>query len=284
MDEPRDQQRSAAGGVVTQDVYCFGCAYNLRGLSEEATCPECGRPVAATTQGQLAAIADPAWLKRLARGAGMLAANIPAHCVAVVVCIVATANWNRRDVTAWTMIGLLGATCAWAAAALWVLTPREPEAPYRWPSRNWRRATRGYALLLAGAVAVVPALQLWGGFVAQLVAPFALVGLPLLAWALALIVLHRLSFRVPHPHLGRWTRMFLVATILAAGFPYACGLWYMTVGSGLAYAAEARVGLVFVSLVGLGVVSYMGWKLLVLYQQVLQETSEASEKLRGKAT
>lgn len=262
------------------DIYCFGCGYNLRGLSEQSTCPECGRPVSATTQGQLAAIADPAWLKRLSRGAGILAANIPAHFLAIIACVLLTAIYNSREILNWSLITMTGVTTLWASAALWVLTPREPEAPYRWPSKNWRRATRAYSvLLLASAVAAMMG-QLWGNFFVRLFVPFTLIGMPLLAWAMALIVLHRLSFRVPHPHLGRWTRIFLVATILAACFPYLCWVWYITRASGSLYANEIGAAMVVVSLIALGVVSYLGWRLLMLYQQVLRETSLASEKLR----
>ena len=31
--------------VIAKDVRCLGCTYNLRGLSEEGTCPECGRSI-----------------------------------------------------------------------------------------------------------------------------------------------------------------------------------------------------------------------------------------------
>ncbi len=37
--------RRTADGSIDEDVYCLGCAYNLRGLSgDPVTCPECGKP------------------------------------------------------------------------------------------------------------------------------------------------------------------------------------------------------------------------------------------------
>lgn len=60
-----------ANTFISHDVPCHRCAYNLRGLTREGRCPECGAPVRVSLQGDLLRFADPAWLKRLLRGTRM---------------------------------------------------------------------------------------------------------------------------------------------------------------------------------------------------------------------
>ncbi len=57
-----------SAGRVAQDVPCRTCGYNLRGLSPDDRCPECGTAVARSMRGDLLAAADPAWLRRVCRG------------------------------------------------------------------------------------------------------------------------------------------------------------------------------------------------------------------------
>ena len=46
MAEPDESQVPAAGAVISVDLKCRACDYNLRTLSAAGRCPECGRPVA----------------------------------------------------------------------------------------------------------------------------------------------------------------------------------------------------------------------------------------------
>jgi hypothetical protein len=58
--------------VVTLDSACRKCGYNLRGLQADGQCPECGSPVALSVHGNLLRYSDPVWLRRIARGIGLL--------------------------------------------------------------------------------------------------------------------------------------------------------------------------------------------------------------------
>jgi ribosomal protein S27AE len=40
-------------GVIIADTTCRRCGYNLRGLSRDGRCPECGTPIGLSTHGDL---------------------------------------------------------------------------------------------------------------------------------------------------------------------------------------------------------------------------------------
>ena len=55
-------------GIVSQDFPCRKCAYNLRGLPSNGTCPECNAPVEISISGDLLRYSDPNYLESLRRG------------------------------------------------------------------------------------------------------------------------------------------------------------------------------------------------------------------------
>src|SRR5688572_4870184 len=71
-------------GLVTADVPCRGCSYNLRGLSLGGRCPECGFPVGQSIHGNLLRYCEPAWVDRLARGVNLILWGILVWIVATI--------------------------------------------------------------------------------------------------------------------------------------------------------------------------------------------------------
>src|SRR5205809_526522 len=63
---------AAADGVVSHDLPCRKCAYNLRGLQFAGQCPECGTPVVLSAQSDMLRSSDPRWVSQLAWGATLL--------------------------------------------------------------------------------------------------------------------------------------------------------------------------------------------------------------------
>lgn len=59
-----------------EDLLCIHCGYNLRGLSPDRRCPECGTPIAKSLRGDLLSSGDPEWLKRIHRGQLYIAIGI----------------------------------------------------------------------------------------------------------------------------------------------------------------------------------------------------------------
>jgi len=59
---------SISSQQVDSDVACHACAYNLRGLSRDAVCPECARPVAESLKSRRLIDADSNWLRTVRWG------------------------------------------------------------------------------------------------------------------------------------------------------------------------------------------------------------------------
>ena len=109
-------------GIVSQDFPCRKCAYNLRGLSSNGTCPECNAPVEISISGDLLRYSDPNYLESLRRGIHLIFAGI----VATIVVVILRAVLMRTP-----QAGLLGSLLQLAASIIgvigsWMLTNPDP--------------------------------------------------------------------------------------------------------------------------------------------------------------
>jgi hypothetical protein len=68
-----------ADGFINIDIACRTCGYDLRALSADAKCPECGTDVVGSLQDEQLSNADPAWVKQLSRGAQVIGLTLIAH-------------------------------------------------------------------------------------------------------------------------------------------------------------------------------------------------------------
>ncbi|CAN5470458.1 hypothetical protein BH09PLA1_BH09PLA1_09510 [soil metagenome] len=69
-------------GFVNIDVACRQCGYDLRALSADARCPECGTEVLASLRSEQLCDADPTWVMSLSRGAYWIAGTLIVQFVA----------------------------------------------------------------------------------------------------------------------------------------------------------------------------------------------------------
>src|SRR5688572_14687462 len=76
----------AAGNVVV-DLPCRKCAYNLRTLSINGRCPECGTAVGFSAQGDLLRFSDPGWVMTLHRGVVLILAGIAVIILGVLLAV-----------------------------------------------------------------------------------------------------------------------------------------------------------------------------------------------------
>ena len=63
-----------AAPTLVADVSCVKCEYNLRGLSADVRCPECGEAVTASLRRDRLLFADPSWVGRIVLGQTLILA------------------------------------------------------------------------------------------------------------------------------------------------------------------------------------------------------------------
>ena len=137
-----------ARGVLIRDTPCRRCAYNLRGLSRDDRCPECGGAVELSTRGNLLIYSHPGWLHRLARSVvGILLAAILNPIAASFA--LQELYGRRGGATVLGMIFVLIALTTFGVFALsvWRFTQKDD------PSQADRQASRVAIRARAGAIA-----------------------------------------------------------------------------------------------------------------------------------
>lgn len=154
---------------VTDDLPCLFCEYNLRTLSAEANCPECGNPVLETLRRAQLVTADPEWLRLVYDDLGtMLGTGIPAGLFVPALWVLAVLGspFNYVAVPG-VLIGGIAAILHLPATSQFVLHVSEAWAIRR---RRWCRVPRYCTVLIFVAV------------------PLGLIGIPRF-WGLLLITL-----------------------------------------------------------------------------------------------
>lgn len=79
--KPSESQEQCAS---PEDLPCIRCGYNLRELSPDGRCPECGTPIHRSIHGDLLSAADPAWLTRVSRGLTLVYAAVVTFLASIV--------------------------------------------------------------------------------------------------------------------------------------------------------------------------------------------------------
>jgi hypothetical protein len=112
-------------GIVTADVTCRGCSYNLRGLHQDGKCPECGTPVGLSIRGNLLRYSDPVWVDKLSRGVDLILWGLLAGLLASFAGIVLVfAMGPARGQVLAQIIGVLASIVGFIGA--WLLTTPDP--------------------------------------------------------------------------------------------------------------------------------------------------------------
>jgi hypothetical protein len=204
--------RVDAEGVVVADVPCIGCGYNLRSLSRDANCPECGKAVVASLRHDDLALADPAWLEQVASGTQRVGLALVAVLVLVAVGFVLP--------LAWPLVAVI------AAIGYWRIATAEPGVLAQEGYRS-RLVLRVLAVILGlasvGCVLVTGLAWLTGGemFYIMMVFVFVLMAAVLQPIAIVLVEqrVHSLQLRVHRDRRLKQTRWVL------RGFAATLAVW-----------------------------------------------------------
>ena len=217
-----------ADGRIDQDLPCLKCGYNLRSLSDEGACPECGAGLEMSARLAWLCQHDPRWLRRLVRATVWI--GVAMVCFALYLSLyllIWTFRWPlpvevgyfvRAAIISGAITGLLG---------FWVVT-----TPHRGTSTRERRGRRIARWTMAAGLGAL----LLGLALGQLRQPLGLLSLyfpsstlclGVAAWA-TLNYAAALAAKVPAPRLIKLVRF---------------GAW----GFALCFAAYAVSGLMGVA-------------------------------------
>jgi hypothetical protein len=117
-------------------IHCVTCGYDLAGLDDDGACPECATPVARSIRGDGLAFADPAYLRTLDRGLGMVRWSVALVLITWIgglLALVAISMIGLWNVPSWVeeaiVGGLLFAAMVLYAIGWWVATVADPRTP-----------------------------------------------------------------------------------------------------------------------------------------------------------
>lgn len=199
-----------AQGRIGTDVTCRFCGYNLRGLLPDGLCPECGKPVEASTYRYLLEFADPAWVRSLAGGANWILGAVLVSVGMLPTAMLAIMYLHPAQEVVVAVIGL-GVPGLAYLIGFWKLTRPQP-GKIDYGGDVARVCTRASAVcVLAGGLA-------WFPLAADAVAG-PLLGIVLLVAVVCLIVAAsrhaaRLALRLPDRALARQTGWAMWAALV----------------------------------------------------------------------
>jgi hypothetical protein len=125
---------------LLEDLPCRSCGYNLRTLSTDTICPECGTPVVSSLRGELLRDADPAWLHWMNIGCTCLYWGVWCTFIAYIFFQSFRRTWPRST--------LVSAAAVFIAAGTWMLGSPDPSGIGENRYGHLRSWARGTSLLM----------------------------------------------------------------------------------------------------------------------------------------
>jgi hypothetical protein len=255
----------ARDAEISVDVPCVHCGYNLRGLTRDKFCPECGTPINRSIFGNQLRYADPGWLEKVRLGTSLKLWNILLVILVAVGQTVITAVGLPPALS--IVLGLIGSGLGlWAA---FLITAPEPRVALQENPITLRKAVRACAVLAFVGSVLIDLVES-GGIPAFMVILGLAGGVCMLAGVVQLfgelVYYRRFARRVPNPKLEKSTTtvlwglpimygaaavgggIVLLGTLLAAGSTSAGGLNGVFPACGGVFVCAGVVGLVILGL------------------------------------
>jgi hypothetical protein len=249
-----------AAGHIDQDMTCIRCGYNLRGLSPDGVCPECGTAIGRSLHGDLLRFAPPDWVENLAAGMNWIVAAIIIGIAAGALSVVLSSAVGARG------LGELIAHALGIVSVIgyWKVTTPDPGRLEQEPPVNARNLVRltvvlnyvfGFARLGAGAIDR-----------RVLIVALAIAGLSGVVNYFAIFTYARqLALRIPNLRLAGQTRIVMWGMVAVAVF--AMLLLVSAMSTPASGARPPRGGDTLVLLAcsaGLGTLIFGIWSLVLL--------------------
>lgn len=144
--------------TIDHDLSCMICGYNLRSLTPDGTCPECGADIARSTQGDLLKFADRGWVGSVYRGTCLLtlADGLLVICILAAIAypfILLVPSAPSTSSTGAVTISIILRVCSMTAIVLmfvgvWLITKQEPRVSLTEQATSNRLVARAAVALL----------------------------------------------------------------------------------------------------------------------------------------
>lgn len=254
-------------GHVSADLPCISCGYNLRGLSPDSVCPECGIPIGRSQYGNLLRYSDPTWVKQLSSGMNWVIAaiivGILSGCVSQL--LIRSANVS---------IGLLVAVVPQILHLIGYLKLTAPD-----PSKIESEITaRQVVRYMAIASFVLSLANLSAAQMGQIMAVLACTVVGSLVGLVFMFALGRhmsqLAFRIPDPTLARRTRIVVWGFLICMCMALVSAILVILSGGASAVGAMIGGGVALVAGVGMLVLAILSLILIIRYQSAFKRAAQ----------
>jgi hypothetical protein len=255
-------------GHIDEDTTCVRCGYNLRGLSVDGICPECGTAVGRSLQGDLLRFAPPEWVEKLASGMNWILAGIVIGIFAAVLSVAAGMGRGRGGPGDYILhlLGIVGVIGYWRVA-----TP-DPARIGTEPAISARSLVRfvtvfGYVVgfVQLGASRLNPSLM----FAA--LGATSLIGI--VGFFADFIYARQLALRIPNHRLAAHARIVMWGLIASMGFMVISGIVGVLSVAGGSWGGGAAGLVMCPPMIGMLVFAIWAIVLLIWFRRELSDAA-----------
>jgi hypothetical protein len=261
---------------IDYDLSCRHCAYNLRGMTEDGACPECGTSVGRSLLGDQLRFSDPVWVRTLATGMTWIVWGFVLGILLAVALMILGFTIPNLDPYVISAIGSVSSLVM--LVGYWKVTAPEPgvlEAPGMTLRSFVRWATVAGAVVSLTSQFAVILDPITAGVVK------GIGGLIGMAGFLALFVYaRRLALRVPDDSLAHQTRVVMWGLVSSLGVLIVSGVILAITASSSATPTPGMVAAVPMCMAGVGYLVFAIWSLVLViwYHRVASAAAHSAEQ------
>lgn len=268
IDEPYEEPiTQMVAAPIDDDLPCRHCGYNLRGLTEDRACPECGTAVGRSLLGDQLRFSDPDWVNTLARGAiwilwSALLGILLGIAGGVIGVMAGTNGTSAGEIEVIALMLAAVSPILWLIG-IWLVTSPEPGV------MEQTELTLRLLLRWTAAISIVVNLVSIGLAMTDvdMTGPIGLVSshVGLVSFIALFVFARRLALRVPNYELAKQTRIVMWGIVVSLGGIILFGLLLLILGATGTGPGTVALGLPMCVL-GVSYLVFVIWSLVLLFR------------------